>query len=112
MTNNKDKVKPTAYWDINRFHKIFGHAFEEAMRVTAKYYGWKLTGKFEACEDCGMSNAQQKAVPKSTQEQSKTPGERIFADMSSVADHESLGGVKVWLCAVDDATGCVLMVFV
>ena len=56
------KPKPTGYWEINRFHKIFGHASEEAMRATAKHCGWKLTGKLEACADCQMSNAQQKQV--------------------------------------------------
>jgi hypothetical protein len=30
------------------------------MKATAKFYGWKLTGMLEACEDCQMSNAQQK----------------------------------------------------
>ena len=77
------------------------------MRATAAAHGWKLTGKFEACEFCAMSNAQQKAVPKKTEDQSMEPGERIFMDMSTVSEHESLGGAKVWLCAVDDATGCV-----
>ncbi len=101
------KEKPSQYWNINKFHKIFGHASEEAMRATAKAYGWQLTGKFEACEDCQMSNVQQKAVPKTTETSSDTPGERLFVDMSSVSKHTSLGGARVWLCVVDDATGFV-----
>ena len=94
-------------WDINRFHRIFGHASKDAMETTAKAYGWKLTGTLEACEACQMSNIQQKKVPKTTDTQSKTPGERMFIDMSSVSGHSTLGGAKVWLCCVDDATGCV-----
>ena len=95
----------TIYWNINRFHKVFGHASEDAMKATAKQYGWKLTGTFEACEDCQMSNAQQKKISKTTETKSEIPGERIFADMSSVSEHASLGGAKVWLAVVDDATG-------
>ena len=98
------KPKPT-YWNINRFHKVFGHASEDAMKATAKFYGWKLTGTLEACEDCQMSNAQQKKVSKTTETKSEVPGERLFVDMSSVSKHKSLGGAKVWLAAVDDATG-------
>ena len=103
-SNSKSKPKPV-YWNINRFHKVFGHASDEAMKATAKFYGWKLTGTLEACEDCQMSNAQQKKVPKKTEAQSHTPGERLFVDMSSVSKHKSLGGARVWLAAVDDATG-------
>ena len=93
------------YWNINRYHKVFGHASEDAMKATAKFYGWKLTGTFEACEDCQMSNAQQKNVPKKTEDKCDEPGKRLFIDMSSVSEHRSLGGAKVWLAAVDDATG-------
>lgn len=102
----KKKKKPVEHWDINRFHRVFGHASVTAMEATAEHFGWKLTGKFEACEDCQMSNAQQKKVAKTTESSSSEPGERIFVDMSSVSEHTSLGGSKVWLCAVDDATGC------
>jgi hypothetical protein len=101
---SKDKSKQI-YWNINRYHKVFGHASEDAMKATAKFYGWKLTGTLEACEDCQMSNAQQKNVPKTTSDKCKDLGQRIFVDMSSVSNHTSLGGAKVWLAAVDDATG-------
>jgi hypothetical protein len=104
---DKGKLKPKAHWDINRFHKIFGHASKEPMKVTAKASAWKLTGKLEPCKDCQMSNAQQKKVSKTTETESTTPGERMFVDMSSVSRHQSLGGARVWLCAVDDATRCV-----
>jgi len=75
------------------------------MKLTAKCYGWKLTGTLEACEECQMSNAQQKKASKTTETQSETPGERLLVDMSSVSKHKSLGGARVWLAAVDDATG-------
>jgi len=59
----------------------------------------------EACEDYQMSNVQQKKVRKTADTESAVPGERVFIDMSSVSQHTSLGGAKVWLCSVDDATG-------
>jgi len=65
-SKSKPKPKPT-YWNVNRFHKVFGHASDEAIKSTAKFYGWKLTETLEVCEDCQMSNAQQKKVSKTTE---------------------------------------------
>ena len=104
-TAGKEEKKYDGYWEVNKFHKIFGHASVDAMRATAKHYNWKLTGTFEACEDCQMSNAQQRDVPKSTSDKKSRPGERLFIDSSSVTEHASLGGATVWLAATDDATG-------
>ena len=96
---NKSK-KPT--WDINRMHKIFNHASEDVLRATAKEKDWILTGKFETCQHCKESNAQQKGVAKSTDTQSTKPGERIFMDITSIRAF-SFGGKKFWLVLVDDA---------
>jgi hypothetical protein len=52
-----------------------------------------------------MSNAQQKAVSKTTEDKKANPGERIFIDCSSVVNHMSLGGATRWLGIADDATG-------
>ena len=97
--------KAEHYMDINRFHKTYGHPPEQAMRNTANYYNWKLTGTLEACEDCQLSNAQQKGVSKTTEDKMKHPGERVFIDCSSVTEHMSLGGATRWLGIADDATG-------
>ena len=52
-SNSKSKPKPKpAHWNANGFHKVFGHTSDEAMKLTAKWCGWKLTGTLEACEDC------------------------------------------------------------
>ena len=98
------KDKPKAHWEINRFHKVFGHASDASMRATAKHYGWKLVGTLDPCDHCPKANAQQKGVPKTTDGDSNIPGERLFFDTSSVSEHSSLGGGRYWLCAVDDAT--------
>jgi hypothetical protein len=97
----KNTQGPT--WDINRMHKVFNHASEDVLRATAKERGWKITGTFETCRDCKESNAQQKAVSKTTSVKSTIPGERIFMDITSIK-HVSLGGKKFWLVVVDDAT--------
>ena len=107
-SNNKHDIAVPAsdtakHWDINRLHKVYNHASEEVLRKTAKHYGWTVTGKFEACADCQMSNIKQKAVPKYTETKSTTPGERVFIDITSVR-HRSMGGSKFWLGCVDDAT--------
>ena len=91
--------------EINRFHRLLGHASEESMRRTAKHYNVQLTGKFEACEDCQKSNVAQRSVKKTTDDVSTRFGERLCIDSSSVVEHQSLGGGKVWLCVVDDHTG-------
>jgi hypothetical protein len=101
---NKEANQSKAYtWDINRMHKIFNHASEDVLRSTAKEKNWKLTGKFETCRFCKESNAQQKGVAKSSDEQCKRPGERLFFDITSIKAY-SFGGKKFWLVIVDDAT--------
>jgi hypothetical protein len=84
---DKGKLKAKAHWDINKIHNIFGHASEEPMKAMAKAYEWKLTGKLEPCENCQMSNAQQKKVSKTTETESTTPGEKMFVNMSLVSGH-------------------------
>ena len=105
QTKKKQKTKWKEHIDINKFHKMFGHPGKEAMMRTANSYGIKLTGTFEACEDCCMSNIQQARTGKQAKEPSTTPGERLCIDSSQVAEHTSLGGGKVWSAAVDEATG-------
>ena len=83
-------------------HKIFNHASEDVLRATAKEKDWILTGKFETCQHCKESNAQQKGVAKSSDIQSTKPGERIFLDITSIRAF-SFGGKKFWLVLVDDA---------
>ena len=97
----KPKPKPNFYVEINRFHRLLGHASEESMRRTAKHYNVQLTGKFEACEDCQKSNVAQRNVKKTTDDVSTRFGERLCIDSSSVVEHQSLGGGKVWLCVVE-----------
>ncbi|CAB9528031.1 Conserved hypothetical protein [Seminavis robusta] len=89
--------------DINKLHRILGHATEETIRETAKFYKWKLIGKFTACDACRIANARQKDVAKTTNTKSTVPGERLMFDISSVSA-KSYGGNKYWGIVVDDCT--------
>ena len=86
-------VTDTATWNINRMHKAFNHAGDEALRNTAKAHRWKLTDTLNRCEDCHLSNARKKGVAKTTETKAEAPGERIFIDITS-AKTPSMGGNK------------------
>ena len=108
LTRHAEMANPTAgivgkTWDINRMHKVFNHGSEEALRRTAKAYGWKVTGKFETCEHCQTGNIKQSAMPKETYTRHEKPGGRLYLDLSWV-EKKCLGGVKIWLTVVDDKT--------
>ena len=93
--------KSTKIWNINRFHQVFNHSHEEALRKTAKAYEWKVTGKLEPCSDCARANAKQKNVPKISDTKATEIAERVYIDTTSV-QHKSLGGAKHLLGVVDD----------
>jgi hypothetical protein len=88
---------------VNEPHKIIGHPSKETTRKTAEYYGWKVTGKFGPCEDCGIAKSRQNNVDKDNEVCSKNPGESVFIDISSI-QQKSLGCSKFWLLVVDDCT--------
>ena len=79
------------------------HASEEVCCKTAKQYDWKVTGKFEACPDCHLSNVTKKGVAKATTEKITTPGARIYLDLTH-SKTRTFGGSRYWLGIVDDAT--------
>ena len=98
--------------DIMRFHDLLGHKGEAKTRAVASYYGVKLTGKWRACTHCAEAKAKAAAIPKSVDEgkRSKTPGERLAFDVSSIKA-KSYGGAKFWLLVMDDATGFIWSFF-
>jgi hypothetical protein len=67
--------------DVNKMHQLLGHTGEDIVKKTANYFGWKVTGNMEKCEDCSLSKARQKNTDKETKERNKTPGERLFIDI-------------------------------
>ena len=71
--------------------------------MTAKDFGWKVTGKSIKCDKCGIAKAKQKSVPKVKVKRCNQKGKRLLLDVSSIK-HQSLGGSKFWLLIIDDAT--------
>ena len=61
-----------------------------------------MTGKLEPCEICAQAKIRQANVPKKKEKQVPSrPGYRMFIDISSFK-HESMGGKRQWLVAVDE----------
>ena len=73
------------------------------MRKMADHYGFKLTRKLKTCVDCLLGKSQQKNVSKERVPRAITTGARIFIDITSI-QHQSVGGAKFWLLAMDDKT--------
>jgi hypothetical protein len=44
-------------YDINHFHKFFGHCGQEILNKTIKMYGFKSSGSFDTCEKCAIAKA-------------------------------------------------------
>ena len=79
-----------------------GHIGEHLLKTTAENMGIKLTGKLGPCEVCAQAKIRQANVPKKKQKQVPSrPGYRMFIDISSFK-HESMGGKRHWLIAVDE----------
>jgi hypothetical protein len=97
-----DKVKPKV--DINNLHKILGHCGEDATRMTGISFGHDVVGDYKTCEACSFAKARQKNINKDWKGSSITPGERLYADISSIKG-ESYGGSKFWALVVDDYSG-------
>jgi len=62
------------------------------------------------CDGCAMAKLCQKNMPKLATMKSKTPGERLFINISHPQSH-SFGGLQYWLLIVDDATDYCFSIF-
>ena len=95
-------IEPGKSISIWKFHQMTGHTGEHLLRPTAENMGIKLTGKLEPCEICAQAKIRQANVPKKKEKQVPSrPGYRMFIDISSFK-HESMGGKRHWLIAVDE----------
>ena len=95
-------IEPGKSIPIWKFHQITGHTGEHLLKTTAENMGIKLTGKLGPCEVCAQAKIRQANVPKKRQKQVPSrPGYRMFNDISSFK-HESMGGKRHWLIAVDE----------
>ena len=96
--------------DINEYHKQLGHPNIAVTRSTAKARNVQLTGTPKTCVICLKAKAKKKSVPKSKVNRAKTPGERLFIDISSPTQ-PSIGGNKHWLLVLDDFSDCPISFF-
>ena len=95
-------IEPGKSIPIWKFHQMTGHTGEHLLRTTAENMGIKLTGKLEPCEICAKAKIRQENVPKKNEKHVRSrPGYRMFIDISSFK-HESMGGKRHWLIAVDE----------
>ena len=95
-------IEPGKSIPIWKFHQMTGHTGEHLLRTTAENMDIKLTGKLEPCEICTQAKIRQANVPKKKEKQvPRRPGYRMFIDISSFK-HETMGGIRHWLIAVDE----------
>ena len=99
-------IEPGKSIPIWKFHQMTGHTGEHLLRTTAENMGIKLTGKLEPCEICAQAKIRQANIPKKKEKQVPSrPGYRLFIDIGSFK-HESMGGKRHWLIAVDEFSDC------
>jgi hypothetical protein len=80
-------------YDINLFHKIFGHCGQETLSNTIKMYRFNSSGNFDTCEQCAIAKAQQKNVNKNWLGSSNMPGDFLYVDISSIKER-NFGGAN------------------
>ena len=85
------------------FHQKTGHAMNAYLQDTAKDYGIELSGTIPTCVSCSIKKLRLKNIPKENPNKSKTPGDQMYLDISSMAQASS-GGNKHWALLVDEAT--------
>ena len=98
---------PTLEGSISKkiLHQVTGHAGQQLMADTAKYYGMIVTGIVTKCLNWSLGKIRQKNIPKKNESTAEDPGERMYLDISSMKD-ERLGGRRHWAMLVDEATRC------
>ena len=98
-----ERGKSIPFW---KFHQMTEHTGEHLLRTIAENMVIKLTGKLEPCEICAQVKIRQAKIPKKNKKQVPSrPGYRIFIDVSTFK-HESIGGKRHWMIAVDDFSDC------
>jgi len=73
------------------------------MNLTAQYYGLKVKGEAQPCEDCMKGKVQQRQAKKYTEMKSTRKTEHLFMNSSSIKK-VSFGGNKYWHKFMDNCT--------
>ena len=87
------------------FHQVTGHAGQQLMADTAKYYGVNVTGKVTKCLSCFFGKGQGTEYTKKNESTAKPQRERLYLDISSMKD-EGLGGRRHWAMILNETTRC------
>ena len=99
-------IEPGKKISMWKFYQITGHTGEHLLRPTAKYMKIEMTGQLAPCEICAQLKIRQANIPKKKLKQvPNSPGNKIFIDISSF-QHDSMGGKRHWLIAVDEFSDC------
>ena len=69
-------------------HQVTGHAGQQLMTDTAKYYWVNVTGKVTKCLSCSLEKFRQKNIPKKNENTAKDPGERMYLDISLIKERK------------------------
>eukprot|EP00957_Ditylum_brightwellii_P178946 13631561-Ditylum_brightwellii.AAC.1 len=85
-TDTEDAPVSQVRMNVNKAHKILGHADEDKTGAMAKHFNWTIVrGGMKTCEACAVGKARQKNVPKdSSHEHATKPGERIFTGITTI----------------------------
>ena len=90
--------------DINQAHDQWGHHGERRLREMASVHGFRLTGKLNPCDACGVAKATQVRISKTTTVKATKPGERLYMDTTGPFSEGALKN-KYMHGAVDDFSG-------
>ena len=104
-------AKPTIC-DIMIFYQLVGHPGEDITRRTAQVVGLRLTGKWNACEECSEARVMRHAVPKSTETRADKRAGRVFIDLARTFHVESLAGSRFAMLCVDDFSRYNIVAFI
>ena len=84
-------------------HQKWGHQHESQLNKIANHHQIRLQGKMVACPGCSLAKSRSKAHLKTSSNKATRKGQRLFVDTTGPYP-KSRGGMKYWLCAVDDYT--------
>ena len=58
-------------------HQVKGHAGQQLIIDTVKYYGVQVTGVVMKCLSCSLEKIRQKNIPEKNENTAMKPGERM-----------------------------------
>ena len=106
LVGKNNKVVDKSNWQKmskTTAHEKWGHQHEDQLMKMANNIQLKLTGQLGGCAGCALIKSRAKATTKTTTEKATVKGQRLFIDTTGPYP-ASRGGMRYWMCAVDDLT--------